>query len=99
MFVAMTEAPEEAQCLQYSPPTPARRRARPITPTAGSKLSRISSMARWSIVTRKVGELGGQPIREPIVWYGPFVMNTKQEILDTIDLYERGELGSIPARQ
>jgi redox-sensitive bicupin YhaK (pirin superfamily) len=43
--------------------------------------------------------LGGQPIREPIVWYGPFVMNTKQEILDTIDLYERGELGSIPARQ
>jgi redox-sensitive bicupin YhaK (pirin superfamily) len=43
--------------------------------------------------------LGGQPIREPIVWYGPFVMNTKQEILDTFDLYERGELGSIPTRE
>jgi hypothetical protein len=25
-------------------------------------------------------------LREPIVWYGPFVMNSKQEILETIDL-------------
>jgi redox-sensitive bicupin YhaK (pirin superfamily) len=40
--------------------------------------------------------LGGRPLREPVAWYGPFVMNTKQEIIDTIELYERGELGSIP---
>jgi redox-sensitive bicupin YhaK (pirin superfamily) len=39
--------------------------------------------------------LGGRPIREPIAWYGPFVMNTKQEILESVDLYERGELGKI----
>jgi redox-sensitive bicupin YhaK (pirin superfamily) len=42
--------------------------------------------------------LGGRPLREPVAWYGPFVMNTKQEILDSLDLFERGELGSIPPR-
>ena len=42
--------------------------------------------------------LGGQPIREQIAWYGPFVMNTKQEILESLDLFERGELGTIPPR-
>ncbi len=41
--------------------------------------------------------LGGAPIREAIAWYGPFVMNTKQEIVETIEMFERGELGSIPA--
>jgi redox-sensitive bicupin YhaK (pirin superfamily) len=42
--------------------------------------------------------LGGRPLREPVAWYGPFVMNTKQEILDTIDLFEQGKLGSIPPK-
>jgi len=41
--------------------------------------------------------LGGQPIREPIAWYGPFVMNTKAEILEAVDDFEAGKLGSIPA--
>jgi redox-sensitive bicupin YhaK (pirin superfamily) len=39
--------------------------------------------------------LGGRPLREPIAWYGPFVMNTKQEIIDSIELFEKGELGAI----
>jgi redox-sensitive bicupin YhaK (pirin superfamily) len=39
--------------------------------------------------------LGGRPIREPVAWYGPFVMNTKQEILDAIDDFEAGKLGEI----
>ena len=43
--------------------------------------------------------LGGRPLHEPVAWYGPFVMNTKQEILDSLDLYEQGQLGSIPPRQ
>jgi redox-sensitive bicupin YhaK (pirin superfamily) len=42
--------------------------------------------------------LGGRPLREPVAWYGPFVMNTKQEILDSIDLFEKGELGAIPPK-
>jgi redox-sensitive bicupin YhaK (pirin superfamily) len=33
--------------------------------------------------------LGGKPIKEPVFSYGPFVMNTKQEILSTLDEYER----------
>jgi redox-sensitive bicupin YhaK (pirin superfamily) len=43
--------------------------------------------------------LGGAPIREPIVHYGPFVMNTSDEIIQTIDDYRRGVLGVIPADQ
>jgi len=43
--------------------------------------------------------LGGRPLREPVAWYGPFVMNTKQEIVDSLELFERGELGAIPPRE
>ena len=41
--------------------------------------------------------LGGLPIREQIAWYGPFVMNTKEEILQAIDDYQEGRMGAIPA--
>jgi redox-sensitive bicupin YhaK (pirin superfamily) len=41
--------------------------------------------------------LGGQPIREPIAWYGPFVMNTHAEIAQALSDYKAGKLGVIPA--
>ncbi len=41
--------------------------------------------------------LGGQPIREPIAWYGPFVMNTKEEIVQAVEDYQAGKMGIIPA--
>jgi len=41
--------------------------------------------------------LGGLPIREPIAHYGPFLMNTREEILDAIDDFQHGRMGVIPA--
>ncbi len=41
--------------------------------------------------------LGGQPIREPVVRHGPFAMNTKAEILQAIEDFESGKMGTIPA--
>jgi redox-sensitive bicupin YhaK (pirin superfamily) len=40
--------------------------------------------------------LGGVPLREPVFAYGPFVMNTKAEVIKAIEDYQAGRLGVIP---
>ena len=37
--------------------------------------------------------LSGEPIDEPIASYGPFVMNTNDEIRQTIDDFNNGKFG------
>jgi hypothetical protein len=39
--------------------------------------------------------LAGQPLNEPVERYGPFVMNTRQEIVRAIRDYNEGRLGKI----
>jgi quercetin 2,3-dioxygenase len=41
--------------------------------------------------------LGGRPIHEPVAWLGPFVMNTREEVMQAVADYQAGRLGSIPA--
>jgi redox-sensitive bicupin YhaK (pirin superfamily) len=41
--------------------------------------------------------LGGRPIREQIAWYGPFVMNTRDEVIQAMEDYQAGRLGVVPA--
>jgi len=43
--------------------------------------------------------LSGAPIAEPIVGYGPFVMNSRQEIETAVSDFQRGKFGRMPAAQ
>lgn len=39
--------------------------------------------------------IAGVPLREPVARYGPFVMNTKEEIVQAVEGYQAGRLGTI----
>ena len=59
----------------------------------------LSAAERQSLATPnlEVVVLGGQPIRETIAWYGPFVMNTRAEVIQAVEDYQAGKLGVVPA--
>ena len=52
----------------------------------------VASANGWEILI-----LGGLPIRESVARYGPFVMNTKAELITAFEDYQAGRLGQIPA--
>ena len=39
--------------------------------------------------------LSGQPIDEPVASYGPFVMNTREEIMEAVNDYRAGRMGAL----
>ncbi len=47
--------------------------------------------------TLEVIVLGGKPIREPVAWAGPFVMNTRTEVVTAFEDFQAGKMGQIPA--
>ena len=64
---------------------------------AGDRISVTAAGAQdGNRPTMEVLLLGGKPIREPVFAYGPFVMNSKSEIIQALQDYESGKFGVIP---
>ena len=64
----------------------------PATPSSSRPATARNHVAPLDVLV-----LGGRPIGEPVVTYGPFVMNTRAEIVQALDDFQHGKLGTIPA--
>lgn len=62
------------------------------TITVGANLTQDSRHPALEVVV-----LGGLPIREPMVWGGPFVMNSKAEVMQAFEDFQKGRFGLIPS--
>jgi redox-sensitive bicupin YhaK (pirin superfamily) len=49
------------------------------------------------LLSMEVFLIGGKPLQQPVVQYGPFVMTTKAEILEALDDFQAGRFGQVPA--
>ena len=54
----------------------------------------VASKNGWEILV-----LGGLPIREQVARYGPFVMNTREEIMQAVKDFNEGRMGTIPVER
>ncbi|MHB8342109.1 MAG: pirin family protein, partial [Mycobacteriales bacterium] len=52
-----------------------------------------ASSAGWEVLV-----LGGLPLGEPVARYGPFVMNTKAEIVQAVEDFQAGRMGEVPVQ-
>ena len=71
------------------------------TDVAASRLAILANDARAdgvvidAVADTKALLIAGRPLNEPIVQYGPFVMNTQQEIYEALSDYRAGRLGEL----
>ena len=54
------------------------------------------SIAVEALDSATVLVLDGEPINEPVVGYGPFVMNSDDEIRQAVSDYQTGKMGHLP---
>jgi redox-sensitive bicupin YhaK (pirin superfamily) len=68
----------------------------PIVKAQLAVLSRTGSdVTLTASADARVLLLAGEPINEPVFGHGPFVMNTRQEIIQAIDDFNSGKFGQI----
>jgi quercetin 2,3-dioxygenase len=64
-----------------------------VSPTATATTNTITTPTTASSLDILL--IGGIPLNEPVARYGPFVMNTKEEIIKAVDDYRNGKMGEI----
>lgn len=73
------------------------------TPLAGEAQIALLSKKGQKVVLEATEDttllvLSGEPINEPVASYGPFVMNTREELMQAVDDYRAGKMGHLVAR-
>uniref|UniRef100_UPI00262BD3CE pirin-like C-terminal cupin domain-containing protein n=1 Tax=uncultured Caulobacter sp. TaxID=158749 RepID=UPI00262BD3CE len=57
---------------------------------SGVFLGRGDTVRVEAVTDARVLLLAGRPINEPVFWHGPFVMNSREEIVQAFDDFQRG---------
>ncbi|MHB1124094.1 MAG: pirin-like C-terminal cupin domain-containing protein [Ramlibacter sp.] len=74
------------------------------TPVARGRMAILSGEGDGVVLQGVAGSesarallIAGKPLREPIAQYGPFVMNTREQLLQPVQDFQSGRLRRAPA--